>query len=59
VYHKTGTIEGIVNDAGIIEIATDNHVVVVVLIKRIAAGASSEAGTVIANIAKAAFDTWR
>lgn len=59
VYHKTGTLEGIVNDAGVIEISNDNHVVVVVLCKRVARGASSEAGTAIAHIARAAYDAFR
>jgi beta-lactamase class A len=59
VYHKTGTLEGIVNDAGIIELGPDNHVVVVVFVKRIARGADGEAGTAIARIARAAYDAWR
>jgi beta-lactamase class A len=58
-FHKTGTITGIVNDAGIIEIAPGNRVVVVVFVHGVAEGHSAEASQLIGHIARAAYDAWR
>ena len=56
VMHKTGTICGIVNDAGIIEISPNNHVIVTVFVCNIKSGSSGKAANVIAEISKQIYD---
>lgn len=58
-FHKTGSILGVVNDAGIIEIAPGNHVVVVVCCHDVASGAQDAAEELIGRVARAAYDTFR
>ncbi len=59
IWHKTGTDEGVVNDAGIIEAGPHDHVAVVVLVHAIVPGGARIAGTLIAQIARAAYDAFR
>ena len=59
VFHKTGTILGVVNDAGIIEISPSNHVVVVACCRDVAQGGDSVAEALIGGIARAAYDHFR
>ncbi len=56
VYHKTGTICGIVNDAGIIEISPKSHAVVTVFVRNIKPGYATEAAAAIAAISKEVYD---
>jgi beta-lactamase class A len=58
-FHKTGTIEGVVNDAGVIEIGPHNHVVVVVLVHGMARGAEGQAEDLIGRIARAGYDAFK
>lgn len=55
VLHKTGTIAGVVNDAGILELPNGRTVVVVVLVSQVGSGQSSRAERVIADVALAAY----
>jgi len=56
VYHKTGTIGGTVNDAGIIELPGDaGHIVAVVFIKEAQAD-TDESEEVIAQVARTLYD---
>ncbi|MDQ7824567.1 MAG: serine hydrolase [Candidatus Eremiobacteraeota bacterium] len=57
VFHKTGTICGIVNDAGIIEVSKNSHAVLVVFICDIEEGRAGEAGRTIAQIARMVYDS--
>ncbi len=59
VYHKTGTLAGIINDAGIIEISPHKHLVITVLIKNISPGYEPVAEHLIAQITQYAFRTFR
>jgi beta-lactamase class A len=59
VSHKTGTICGIVNDAGIIEIAPNRHVVVVAFVKNIDESRQSEAASAIAMLTRYVYDYCR
>ncbi len=59
VFHKTGTLAGIVNDAGIVEIAPGNQVAVVVFIRDIPEGQEDRAQDLIGRVARAAWETWR
>lgn len=52
VMHKTGTICGVVNDAGIIEVSPDNHIIVTVFVRDIKSGFSGKAADTIAEISK-------
>jgi beta-lactamase class A len=56
ISHKTGTICGIVNDAGIIEIEPQHHVVVIAFVKNIAKSRQREAGSAIATLARHVYD---
>jgi len=56
VFHKTGTICGIVNDMGIIEVSKRSHAVVVVFVNNIEETRGGEAGQVIAILARAVYD---
>ncbi|MBI3924703.1 MAG: serine hydrolase [Armatimonadetes bacterium] len=58
VYHKTGTIAGVVNDAGIVEMDPGNDLAIVVLVRDVAAGASGDAETLIAKVARMAYDRY-
>ena len=59
VYHKTGSIRGVVNDAGLIEVGPHNHVVVVALCSNVAQGAQDAAEELIGQVARAAYDHFR
>jgi len=59
VFHKTGTLAGIVNDAGIVEVAPGNPVVVVVFIRNVQEGQEEPAQELIGRVARAAWETWR
>jgi len=56
VMHKTGTICGIVNDAGIIEISPTSHVIVTVFVRNIKNGYQGDAVQKIAEISKVIYD---
>jgi beta-lactamase class A len=56
VYHKTGTICGIVNDMGIIEVSKRSHAVVVVFINKIEETRGGEAAQIIAILARTVYD---
>jgi beta-lactamase class A len=55
VYHKTGTIAGVVNDIGIIETAPGQAIVVVALIEGVPRGRESQAEELIGQLARAAY----
>lgn len=55
VYHKTGTIAGVVNDIGIIELGPGEAIVVVVLVQQIEDGDEGRAEQLIGEIARAAY----
>jgi len=63
VWHKTGTLAGIVNDAGILEVQTRQGrreaVVVVVFVREVEQGREEAASELIAKIARAAWEAWR
>jgi len=63
VWHKTGTLAGIVNDAGILEVQTRegrrDPVVVVVFLREVQQGQEEAASELIAKIARAAWEAWR
>ncbi len=56
VFHKTGTICGIVNDVGIIEISKDNHIAIAVLVRNIKEGKAQKASQIIARLARTSYD---
>ncbi len=56
VYHKTGTIAGVVNDAGLIELGDGQFLAVVVLVRDVGEGRSSAADQLIGRVARAAYD---
>lgn len=56
VYHKTGTIAGVVNDIGIIEVPGQGAVVVVALVNSVGSGDDGPAESLIARVARAAYD---
>jgi len=56
VFHKTGTICGIVNDAGIVEISKGSHVAVSVFVRDIREGRVQKASQIIARLARTAYD---
>lgn len=58
VYHKTGTIAGVVNDAGIIRLEDGTGLVVVVLVRDVGRGSSDTASSLIAKIAALAYDAY-
>ncbi len=59
VYHKTGTICGIVNDSGIIEISPGNNVAVTIFIKNIQSGYEGEANITSAQISRLIYDEFK
>lgn len=59
VYHKTGTIAGVVNDIGIVEAGPKNPVVVVALIENVAPGQTTAAEELIGRVAHAAYLAYR
>lgn len=59
VFHKTGTIQGVVNDAGIIALGPRSHVVVVVFCRDVAKGGEGAAEELIGRVARAAYDQFR
>ncbi|MBS2040146.1 serine hydrolase [bacterium] len=59
VYHKTGTIAGVVNDVGIIELGPGRGLVVVVLVQQVEDGAEGTAERLIADIANLAYKAYR
>eukprot|EP00898_Chlorokybus_atmophyticus_P008716 jgi/Chlat1/8846/Chrsp91S08184 len=59
IYHKTGSISGVVNDAGIIDIGSKaNRVAVAALISNVQHGREAEAEQVIARIARLAWEAY-
>lgn len=56
VYHKTGTIAGVVNDAGLIELGDGQFLAVVVLVRDVGEGRGSSADQLIGRVARAAYD---
>ena len=56
VYHKTGTIAGVVNDIGIIEVPDVGSVLVVALVNQVGQGEGAQADEFIAQVARAAYD---
>ena len=59
VYHKTGTIAGVVNDVGILELEPGRGLVVVVLVQQVEDGAESVAERLIADVANLAYKAYR
>jgi beta-lactamase class A len=59
VYHKTGTIAGVVNDIGIIEANPENAIVVVVLVEGVPDGSESSAEALIGKVAQAAYAAYK
>ena len=58
IYHKTGTIAGVVNDIGVIELGPDSGLVVVVLVQQVEEGDEGRAESLIADIARAAYKAY-
>ena len=58
VYHKTGTIAGVVNDIGVIELGPKSGLVVVVLVEQVAEGHEGRAEQLIADISRAAYKAY-
>lgn len=56
VCHKTGTISGVVNDAGIVEVSPGSHFVLTVFVRAVPEGKSARAGQVISRISKEVYD---
>lgn len=59
VYHKTGTIAGVVNDAGIMEVSPEDPVAIAVFIRDVQEGRQGAAQELIGRIARASYDAWR
>lgn len=59
VYHKTGTLAGIRNDAGAIDLGGGHFLVVVVFVRDIARGWQDRADDLITSIARLAYRTYR
>ena len=59
VYHKTGTLAGIVNDAGILEIGPQNQVALAVFVREVQEGREEAAQELIGQVARAAYEAWR
>lgn len=59
VYHKTGTITGVVNDAGLIEVSGNSHIILVVFIKNIKENCHEDAERVIKLIAKYVYEYYK
>jgi len=58
VYHKTGTIAGVVNDIGIADPGDGSALVIVVLIQQVPDGYEGRAERLIADIARAAYKAY-
>lgn len=58
VYHKTGTIAGVVNDAGVVRVG-GGALVVVVFVRDVQSGRQAAAEELIGRIARAAYDAYR
>jgi beta-lactamase class A len=58
VYHKTGTIAGVINDAGIIRMEDGSGLVVVVLCRDVRRGSTDQASSVIAKISALAYEAY-
>jgi beta-lactamase class A len=59
VYHKTGTIVGVVNDAGLVALpGNGGPLAVVVFVRDVKQGAQADAEKAIAQIARMAFDAF-
>lgn len=58
VWHKTGTITGSVNDAGIIEFSPKSHGVLVVFVRNISEGCQAEASDAISDIAFRLYESY-
>lgn len=59
VWHKTGTIRGCVNDAGIIEFSSSSHGAIAVFVRNISDGSQKEAADAIAEISKIIYEACR
>ncbi|MFN8607390.1 MAG: serine hydrolase [Vulcanimicrobiota bacterium] len=59
VYHKTGTIAGVVNDVGVLELEPGRGLVVVVLVQQIEDGAEARAERLISEVASLAYKAYR
>ena len=59
VYHKTGTIAGVVNDVGVLELEPGHGLVIVVLVQQVAEGDEGAAERLIADIASVAYKAYR
>lgn len=59
VYHKTGTIAGVVNDAGIMEVTPEDPVAIAVFVRDVQSGRQEAAQELIGRIARAAYDAYR
>lgn len=59
VYHKTGTLAGIRNDAGIIDLGGGESLVAVVFTRDLAAGREGLADRLIGQVARLAYDRYR
>ena len=58
-WHKTGTLAGIVNDAGLVQVRPDAPVAVVVFVRDVQEGREAAAEDLIARVSRAAYDAWR
>ena len=59
VYHKTGSIAGVVNDAGLIELPDHSLMAVVVLVQQVGSGQEGQADRLIAAITRAAYAAYK
>ena len=59
VYHKTGTISGVVNDSGIISVNREKNIILVVFIKNISKGFEDKAARKTAEISKILYDYYQ
>ncbi|MBN9414743.1 hypothetical protein ABS71_07595 [bacterium SCN 62-11] len=59
VYHKTGTISGVVNDVGVLELEPGRGLVVVVLVQQVQDGDEGAADRLIGDIASVAYKAYR
>lgn len=59
VYHKTGTLAGVVNDAGLIDLGDGRAVIVVALVNQIGPGESAAADDFIGTISARAYESFR